>query len=391
MIRVITEPREFESLSGIWDSLLQRDDHDNSIFLTYEWISTWWKHFGEGKKLNILVLENERQIIGIVPLMKVEYQIGPFKLHTLEGIGAISNNYIALTSPENEQAMVAAFLSYVHEKLGRLVVKLDFVPRESSFLSEIRKQTPLFCNRLVFQERVAALAPHIFLHGTWEEQFRSLSHNRRSVIKRALLAMEKDSRVVEFQECPPHNINDTLTKFFDLHKMRWKSTGYRELFADLRVKEFYRDISSCFADKGWLHISQLTVDGELASSVFSFVYNRRFYAVTIARDLKYSKYSTGHVHIMHILKAAIAKNLREFDFFRGLEPYKFYWTKLAKRQMEVMLAKKDICSRLRLKYAQIFLRIYWIRHNGLRQSLSLYLAKRKWSKETNQMGFQTID
>ena len=390
-IRVITEPRDFESLSGIWNSFLQRNSHDNSIYLTYEWVSTWWRYFGDGKKLNILVVEREQQVIGIIPLMKAEYRIGLFKLHILEGIGAINNNYIVLTSPENEEVVGTAFLSYLQDKLGRLVVRLDYIPGDSSVLTAIRKQAPLFCSRLVFQERVAALAPYIFLNGTWDEQFRSLSHNRRTVIKRALVALEKDSHVIEFQECTAHNFNDTLTKFFDIHQMRWKSAGYHELFADLRMKEFYRDIASCFADKGWLHISQLTVDGELASAVFSFVYNRRFYAVTIARDLKYSKYSIGHIHIMYILKDAIAKNVKEFDFFRGLEPYKFYWTKLAKRQMEVMIAKKDICSQLRLKYAQIFLRIYWIRHNGLRQSLSLFLAKRKWSKETEQMDFQTID
>jgi CelD/BcsL family acetyltransferase involved in cellulose biosynthesis len=98
VIRVITEAGEFESLSGIWDSLLQRNDHASSIHLTYEWVSTWWRHFGEGKKLNILVVQKGQQIIGVIPLMKVEYRIGPLRLRTLESIGSISNNHIGLTS-----------------------------------------------------------------------------------------------------------------------------------------------------------------------------------------------------------------------------------------------------------------------------------------------------
>jgi CelD/BcsL family acetyltransferase involved in cellulose biosynthesis len=389
---VITEAGEFESLSGIWDSLLQRDGRDNSIYLTYEWISTWWRHFGEGKKLNILVVEKEQQIVGIIPLMKVEYRIGPFTLRTLESIGSVSNNHIGLTSPENEEEVVTAFLSYLKEELGksRLVVKLDYVSGDSSLLAILRKQGSPFSPRLVFQEGVAALAPYLLLRGTWDEQYRLLSRNRRTAIKRALRSLEKDYRVVEFNECTAHNLDDMLTKLFDLHQRRWQSTGYNALRSDLRVREFYRDIAACFVHKGWLRLSCLTVDGELVSAVFGYTYRRRFYGVTIARDLRYSKYSIGHIHIMHLLKGAIAENMREFDFMRGVEPYKFYWTRIARRNMEVMLVKKDICSGLRLKCAHTFLRIYWIRQNGLRQSCSLYLAQRSRSKETNKMGFQTI-
>ena len=392
MIRVITEPGEFESLSGIWNSLLQRDGHDNSIYLTYEWISTWWRHFGEGKKLNILVVEKEQQIIGIIPLMKVEYRIGSFRLRTLEGIGSISNNYMGLASPQNEGEVVAAFFSYLQEELGksRLVVKLDYVPGDSSFLATMRKQAFLFSKRLVFQERVAALAPYLSLRGTWDEQYRLLSRNRRTAIKRALRSLGKDSRVVEFHECTVHNLDDVLTKLFDLHQRRWQSTGYNALLSDLRVKEFYRDIAACFVHKGWLRLSYLTVDGELGSAVFGYTYRRRFYGVTIARDLRYSKYSIGHIHIMHLLKSAIAENMKEFDFLRGVEPYKFYWTGIARRHMEVMIVKKSICSGLRLKCAHTFLRLYWIRQNGLKQSFSMYLTKRRCSRETNKMGFQTI-
>ena len=79
-IRVVTETEELESLARVWDSLLPKCRDDNSIYLTHEWLSTWWKHFGERKKLNILLIEKGRQVIGIVPLMKTEYRIGLIKL-----------------------------------------------------------------------------------------------------------------------------------------------------------------------------------------------------------------------------------------------------------------------------------------------------------------------
>ena len=95
-IRIISESEDFESLSEVWDGLLRNSGDNNPIYLTHEWLSTWWKHFGEGKKLNVLLVEEEGQPIGIVPLMRTEYRIGPLKIRTLETIGAVNCNHIGL-------------------------------------------------------------------------------------------------------------------------------------------------------------------------------------------------------------------------------------------------------------------------------------------------------
>ena len=91
-IRVVTDLEQFKALSATWDSLLLESQDDNSIFLTHEWLWTWWRYFGDVKKLNILLIEKEGQAIGIVPLMKIEYRVGLIKFHFLETIGSTNCN-----------------------------------------------------------------------------------------------------------------------------------------------------------------------------------------------------------------------------------------------------------------------------------------------------------
>src|SRR5688500_11163320 len=62
------------AMKPIWDELLESCPH-RTPFLTHEWITNWWKHFGEGKELCILVVREDSRPVLIAPLMKY---VGPF-------------------------------------------------------------------------------------------------------------------------------------------------------------------------------------------------------------------------------------------------------------------------------------------------------------------------
>ena len=386
-IRVVAESKEFESLAGVWDSLLQRSVDDKSIYLTHEWLSTWWKHFGGENKLNILLIEREHQVIGIVPLMKSKYRIGLVKYRLLETIGSVNCNYVGLIPPENREEAVTALLAYLEEELGNngLVLRLTLVPEDSKLLDILRRRHAQFSRKLVIQETVMTLAPYISLPANWDEYFRSLGGRRRRRLRQALRSLKKEHNV-EFQKCTADDLEDWLSKFFDLHQRRWQSVNVSGIFSNSKTKGFYRDIAVQFLKKNWLHFSYLTVDDEMVAAEYAFVYNQKFYSATAARDIRYSKYSIGHLHHMFLIKAAIENGLREFDFLKGDEPYKFYWTKSAKQYMQIVTIKKGLCPGLRLKSIHAFLRLHELRQYGLRELYSLYFMKRREEKEKKRMG-----
>ena len=379
--------KQFESMSATWDSLLAECQDDNSIFLTYEWLWTWWRHFGEEKKLNILLIEKGGQAIGIVPLMKVKYKIGLIKFHLLETIGSTNCNYVWLTRPENRQEAIMAVLAYLKEELtkNKLALRLTVVPEDNKFRDLLQANSPASCQELVIQERTTTSAPYIKLPATWDEYFRSLSPKRRKILRRASRSLEK-FHDVEFRQFTADSIEEGLNSFFDLHQRRWQSVNIRGMFSTSRMQEFYRDIASKFLFRNWLHFSCLVVDNKMVHGEYGFIYNSRFYSLTAARDTLYSKYSVGHLHEMYLIKYAIDNHLQEFDLLKGEEPYKLYWTKSTRKYVEIIVIKKGYFPSLRIKLLNAFLRLYQIRQYGLREIYSLYLIRKREREEKKRMG-----
>ena len=389
-IRVITESKEFEHLSTVWDGLLQSKEEGYSIFQTHEWLSTWWRHFGEGKRLNILLIEKEQQVIGIFPFMKTECRIGLFKIRLLETIASEACDYEVLIPSDSRDEAIIALLVYLEEELakGKLVLKLSYVPEGGKFLELLRRYASLVSKNLFVQEAVTASAPYISLPATWDEYFGSLSQNRRHTLRRKLRSLEK-AHNVDYRECTVDSLEDELNKFFELHQSRWKSANVSGVFSDPKMKEFYRDVATQFLKKRWLHFSCLTVDNEVVSATYGFVYNRKLYCDIVARDDRYSKYSVGHIHHMFLIKDAIDKHLLEVDFLRGEEPYKFHWTKSVRRYMQVTAIKKGVCPGLRYKFLRVLLRFHEIRQYGLRELYPRYMTRMREERERKKMGVGT--
>ena len=67
LIRVVTSLKEFGDLSDQWNKLLA-ETPSNNIFLTWEWLYTWARHYLGENRLHILLACEDDQIVGIAPL-----------------------------------------------------------------------------------------------------------------------------------------------------------------------------------------------------------------------------------------------------------------------------------------------------------------------------------
>jgi len=383
---LVTGLEEFKALSTIWNNLLEQSADNSSIFLTHEWAWTWWKHFGAGKKLNILLFNKGQQIVGIMPLIRTEYKVGLVKIRLLETLGALDCNYVWVVPTGHREKAMAALEAYLKRELAAdlVAVKLSYVPEDSSFLKQLGGRSSSFANSLGVNETVDTLAPYIPLPAKWEEYFDSLSGNRRHMLRRHLRSLEK-SHKVGFEICTAANSETSLDKFFELHQKRWDSVKVRGIFSDSNMKAFYVDITNRFLEKDWLHFSILTVDGKIAGAEYGFVYNRKLYGFTTARDPLYYKYGIGHLHRMFQIKDAIEKGLQEFDCLRGDEPYKYHWTKSARRCMRVVIVKKSRLFEFRLKFLDTFLRLHEIRQFGLKEIYPRLLIRVREQRERRRM------
>ena len=177
-----------------------------------------------------------------------------------------------------------------------------------------------------------------------------------------------------------------MRRFFDLHQERWQSVGLRGSFSDPRSREFQREVAWKFLNRGWLYLSTLSIDGDAASVKFGCIYNDKFYGITTGRNIHYLEYNVGHLHILETIKYAISRGLREYDFMQGDEPYKFYWTRSARRYMQVTIIKSGCLPALRLRLLRLFLRFWDVRQYSVREVYALLRIRRRERKDNENMG-----
>ena len=68
-----TNMETLSPLRDSWNQLL-RSSQSNNIFLTWEWVSTWWRVFCQGQRLAVIIArEADGSIVGIAPL-KINYK-----------------------------------------------------------------------------------------------------------------------------------------------------------------------------------------------------------------------------------------------------------------------------------------------------------------------------
>ncbi|PQO29675.1 GNAT family N-acetyltransferase [Bremerella cremea] len=79
----INDIRDLGAYRYFWNQLFAQTPH-GTFFQTLDWLETYWHFFGEGKKLCVLLVQVDCQMIGILPLVEqIEYtHAGPVRVLT---------------------------------------------------------------------------------------------------------------------------------------------------------------------------------------------------------------------------------------------------------------------------------------------------------------------
>ena len=86
-ISTVTQVHELQGVSNKWNNILKSSKSD-TIFLTYEWVSTWITNFLGDDELYILFASVENEIVGIAPFyIRQEKIITGSRLKSLRFIG----------------------------------------------------------------------------------------------------------------------------------------------------------------------------------------------------------------------------------------------------------------------------------------------------------------
>ena len=336
--RISTE-YQLSALQEPWTDLLAGDP-SASLFLSWEWVSTWWRHYGPGKELWVLVAwDASGRLAGIAPWMLVSGHLGPLRVRRIAflGSGRVSPDHVDVITKQGEQEGVCgAFVRHLDAQKHRWDA-LDFQGlAQDSVLGCCLTAAP--GRRL---ERHIEVSPFAQLPDDWGVfQKCVLSANRRQQVRRRRRELENahGEQVVFCRVTRPQELPAAMDTLIALNKSRWHSVGRWTSFDDALFSAFHRDVAALALERRWLRLYQLCVSGQVVATVYGFRYGDVFYYYQSGFDMDWGRYSPGQLMIAHVIEAAIQEGVREFDMLRGRETYKFSWTDQAREDVHVVLS-----------------------------------------------------
>lgn len=341
----VTEVDDFESIRNVWDQILKENRFGNNVFLTVDWLSTWWKHFGAQRKLLLLKVEEDNKILGIAPLMLSKYKLASFgSIKKIEFLGARHSDYNNFIVSKKENEFMRYILDYLTEEEDWDWIELKEIPENINYSKQLFMAPSL---NLETKERVCNLCPYVALPNTFDSLRKSFGRNLRQNLNRYVRKIQENHTVdlKRFDEAG-FSVKEAMNIFIGLHELKWKSEGQPGAFAEETFRNFHKDVAEVFAGNNWLGIYFLRIDGEPVAAQYTFEYDKKMYYYLAGFLPKYSEFSVGNLIIMFLLRECIAKGFTEYDMTRGDEPYKKQWTNNYRRNFEVRLVHKKIISEL---------------------------------------------
>lgn len=341
-VELIGDTGTFSALRDEWSELLDHCVAD-CLFLTWEWLHTWWKHFANDRELYVLAVRDKGVLLGLGPFAVSPWQVTPFRpFRAVEfmGTGPVGSDYLDIIIRRGREREVADTLAVDLIRRGTLV-ELAQVKTASSLASALAAR--LAAGNWKTTEVHTGVCPYVGLaEHSWESYLAILRPKHRANIRRSLRQLS--SRFdVSFQFAQTEGERRAaLSELVTLHGLRWRERGGSTAFYTPALIAFHEEFSRLALARGWLRLAVLRLNGMPVAAFYGFRYKRWFYFYQSGFHPDYGRYSVGSVTLALTIKSAIAEGAEEYDFLHGDEAYKFLWTRSVRELLRLEVSPPDL-------------------------------------------------
>lgn len=329
---------QLEALEKEWSDLLD-EIPDAPIYFTWEWVRTWWLHFGKGRQLWLLTARDEQgRLVAIAPLMREEYKKAWMRLGmiTFLGTGRVCpTNLKILTRGSDKERLYRAFLGFLFGQSDQWdILRIPSVAEDSK------------ANELLYAAggriRIGAQITYISIHlpDNWEAYLKTISNKLRYNIKSAKSRLESDyPGLVKFAYITnPRDVDSAMEKLVELIRHKCHTKTLSTDWDDPTFTSFHRTIASLALDRGWLRLWTLTVKDQIIALLYDFRFKDSIFGYNAGFDIDWSEYSPGRLLLAHSIQTAIREAASEYEFGRVGAEYKFAWTNRVREENEILFS-----------------------------------------------------
>jgi len=336
----INSEAELFALKDEWNPLL-RASRSDTLFLTWEWISTWWQIYGGRSLLYVLVARSsDGRLIGLAPLQRVRrWQFGVWPVRVLQFIGDggdVTPEYLDFVIERGAERPVGrAFIDYICA--DPTIQVIDLRPFSSHSPNFSLTELALCAHPGRLRSSQDSICTTLDLPDSLEEFLAGRSRNYRKKIGEYERRCERDLRIRLRVSTTAEELERDMTALISLHQKRWRRQS--RAFQSVEYVEFHWRMSRLALDRGWMRLFSLETHSTPVALLYCFAYGGRYYFYQAGRDPSFSKHRVGLVLMHKVIQEAIKEGASVFDFLRGNEDYKYRWATRDLRNTRLVYSK----------------------------------------------------
>jgi CelD/BcsL family acetyltransferase involved in cellulose biosynthesis len=323
---IVTTEAGLDALRTEWNEAC-RSALPPNVFLTWEWTTQWWVHFGRSATLHILLWRDDQGIAAIAPLQIRSVGVGPSRSRVLERINPEAGDYGGAIVVRRPDDVAAALAEHVADLFSRFRISAFMFSRLASddpLLESWRAATGRLSGRMQTREhRLEGICYFTDVRNEFSLPKLAKSHK----INQRLRRIEEAHQQVEFCYHTGTDLERGLELLLEVHGQRWaeRMEELQGLLSEPEREAFMLDAIKALDTQGWVRLLTLSADGRAVAAELDFEFGDRVFMFKGAFDPDFGAYSPGQLLHHRVFTDGMARGITIFDFGRGDQGYKQRW------------------------------------------------------------------
>ncbi len=298
-------------LEAEWEELADRIGAPP--FLRPGWFDAWRGAFGEGEPRTV-EFRRDGELQGIVPLLAQGRRL-------VSQTSWHSPSFTPLALDDSARHELALSLFAQPEP----VVDLNLLAMEHAGGIEALASAAREAGRLpVVRELVRA--PFVGLPGSYEDYLGNLSGNRRRALRRKRRRLEEVGEVSFEVHDGSADLDSLLGELYAIEASGWKGERGETIVSKPELERFYNEFSHWAAERNWLRIAFVRLDGRPIAIQLILEYGDTWYLARMGYDETYRQHGPGAVLMNELIRYCCQRpGLKRIDLLGESEEFKASW------------------------------------------------------------------
>ena len=320
------EPFVVEEVSGLdglrrvapdWNRLVEQAAVPD-FFQTWEWVESWLEAFCEPERLVALLVRDGSRLVAALPVQGLL----PRRWWSGSRLLAAANKQtpqsgLLHTGPAGEA--VRAVLAHLRSTRRRVSLSFPSCPAGSAvFQGLIETAAALEWGVTTKQMRNS---PRLRITTDWAGYLETRPKRVRKEWERKCRRLQEAGRV-EFVVVAGEDVARAMDEVLEIERHSWKEDRRTSFTAEQGLAGFYGTLARRCAERGWLRLHLLRIDGRPAAFTFAVAYAGELLALKTSYDSRLRSASPGIVLMLRVMEHAFSEGMTAFNLLGDASRWK---------------------------------------------------------------------